>query len=194
MDLFKRIAYFYDMTRRAPNHHDLLALLYLLAAERCFHDPLTGLYNRTRLFDELERMIAATQRHRRPFVVMMIDADDFKHINDKYGHLAGDKALKDLARVLKKNLRATDFLCRYGGDEYVALLPETGQAEGDKAAQRLARAVRQKAFKPDRKARLRLSISIGLLLIKHPSKRSAIQTLHAVDQALYKAKRGNKYL
>ncbi len=106
----------YDLSERKEAEYQLTQLAY--------YDPLTGLANRTRLREELGRMLAAAHRHHEPLAVAMIDLDRFKQINDSLGHEAGDELLKTVADRLKSVLRETDCAARLGGDEFVLVLPE----------------------------------------------------------------------
>jgi diguanylate cyclase len=98
------------------------------------HDALTGLYNRRFMDATLPREFARSQRDNKQIVIIMLDVDHFKKVNDQYGHPAGDEVLKALAELLKKDARKSDLICRYGGEEFVAVMPDMG------ADQALARA------------------------------------------------------
>lgn len=100
-------------------------------------DPLTGCYNRRELENQLKRNIAGSVRHKNPLSIFMFDLDHFKRINDTFGHLAGDKVLKAVTRLVKDNMRSNDILARYGGEEFIALLPETGRNKAIELADRL---------------------------------------------------------
>jgi diguanylate cyclase (GGDEF)-like protein len=104
-------------------------------------DSLTGIYNR-RAFDRmLEREIRICQRYKQPFSLLMIDIDDFKKINDQYGHPAGDAVLKKLGEILEQNVRKTDMVFRYGGDEFVVLMPRTQRKQASEARRRILRRI-----------------------------------------------------
>ena len=92
--------------------------------EQAIHDPLTGLYNRRYLEDSLTRELYRAQRQNTSLCVSMLDIDHFKVINDTFGHAAGDALLAELGRILRENLRKSDIACRYGGDEFVLILPD----------------------------------------------------------------------
>ena len=102
-------------------------------------DPLTGLYNRRFFDDALEREIAAAQRRRTPFSVVMLDIDRFKQVNDTWGHDAGDAVLQALARLLERGIRGSDIAARYGGEEFALLMPDTPVAGAAERAEILRR-------------------------------------------------------
>jgi diguanylate cyclase (GGDEF)-like protein len=100
-------------------------------------DPLTEIYNRRIFFDVANREIVRSIRYHNPFSVVMIDLDRLKQINDTFGHPAGDAVLKEAVKLIKDNLREIDTFARYGGDEFIMLLPETGLVGGQKVADRI---------------------------------------------------------
>ncbi len=99
--------------------------------EQVIRDPLTGLYNRRFLTEVLQREIERAKRYGHPLALIMADVDDFKLVNDRYGHLVGDAALRRVAEALQGSVRAGDYVFRYGGEEFVLVLPETGDGSGD---------------------------------------------------------------
>lgn len=114
-----------------------LWLALLLLAEQATRDHLTGLYNR-RYFDEtLSDHVAAAARYNRPLSLILLDIDNFKHINDSNGHDAGDQALRAFADLLRNTARSADILCRFGGDEFAVIMPETDKAAAEKFIGRL---------------------------------------------------------
>ncbi len=100
-------------------------------------DPLTGCYNRREFETQLKRNIAGAIRHKNNLSVFMFDLDHFKNINDTHGHLAGDKVLREVSRLVQKNMRTGDILARYGGEEFIAILPETDKIKAMELADRL---------------------------------------------------------
>ena len=100
-------------------------------------DPLTGIPNRRAFYEEANREFKRSVRYQHPLSVIMFDADKFKAINDTYGHPAGDAFLKSIAMNIRTNLRDLDLFARYGGDEFIALLPETGLSQGTDIARRM---------------------------------------------------------
>ena len=104
-------------------------------------DPLTGVHNRRAFFEEAEREFSRSLRYKRPMAVIMIDVDKFKSINDSYGHPAGDAVLKSIAEMIRSQLRDLDLFARYGGDEFIVLLPEIDLAGGNLIAERITAAI-----------------------------------------------------
>lgn len=111
-----------DVTERVRTERELRALQEKLR-DQAVHDPLTGLYNRRFLEESLRRELIAAERHGHPVSVIMADLDHFKHVNDRYGHVAGDEVLRNFSNLMRQTLRGSDICCRYGGEEFVAVLP-----------------------------------------------------------------------
>lgn len=154
-------------------------------------DPLTDVYNRRKLFDLADREVARARRYGHPLSVLMLDIDDFKQINDHYGHSAGDTVLSELASVCEDSLRETDAFGRYGGEEFAAILPETTAREAnEEIGERLRRNVDQTGFETDQ-GRIDVTVSIGVATMDD-SIDDIRQLLERADEALYKAKRSGK--
>ncbi len=113
------------------------ARLHEQVQQQAIADPLTGLYNHRHLYERLEQEMARAKRSRRPVAVLMLDIDSLKLINDTYGHQVGDEALKLLASVLQSSCRAEDIVGRYGGDEFMVILPEADTAEAERIGERI---------------------------------------------------------
>ena len=114
-----------------------LWLAFLALNQQATRDGLTGLYNR-RYFDEtLSDHVAAANRYQRDLSLVMFDLDAFKHINDTEGHQAGDEVLRQFAGILKSTARRADIICRYGGDEFAVILPESGKEQAQVFVQRV---------------------------------------------------------
>jgi len=152
-------------------------------------DMLTGQNNRMGFFDKGEQQVAQAMRYHRPLSAMMFDVDQFKTINDTYGHLVGDKALAELAARCHSALRKVDILGRYGGDEFVILLPETASAGARVVAERIRQAVSQPLQIADRTLTVTISIGIAELDLKDGDLETLLQ--HA-DRALYAAKNAGR--
>lgn len=112
--------------RNAGLQHDLIELAHKEAHARhlAYHDELTGLPNRSLLKDRFHQAMSQAERHHKPLALLMLDLDEFKRVNDKLGHASGDKLLQAVALRLTKGIRGADTACRYGGDEFVIMLPE----------------------------------------------------------------------
>ncbi len=155
------------------------------ASEMSMTDALTGLLNRYGLRRSLQHEYAQARRYGRPLSCLMIDLDHFKRINDTYGHAAGDTALMQVARVLSEAVRGSDVICRYGGEEFLVLAPETN-LEGALALGEKIRAVAAQRFFGDGERAFPLTFSIGAAQL-HPDE-SANDMIARADNALYNAK------
>ncbi|MBY0501968.1 MAG: diguanylate cyclase [Alphaproteobacteria bacterium] len=160
--------------------HDLLTT-------QAIHDPLTGLYNRRFLDESLQREIYRANRYSHPISLLMLDIDHFKRINDTYGHNAGDEVLKVIALLLQKYSRKSDIACRFGGEEFILILPETTLQIASQRAEELRETVTTLDVISEGKTIQNLSISLGIATYpQHGATLKEITT--AVDQALYTAK------
>jgi diguanylate cyclase (GGDEF)-like protein len=157
-----------------------------------FTDHLTGLRTRGYFEQQLELEMKRSERNHQPFVLLMLDIDYFKHLNDTYGHHVGDVVLKQVARILTADMREVDTVARYGGEEFVIVLPETNEDAGHAVAQRIRRAVEQADYGYDRlpgAGTKKLSISIGLSVFDPSvSMKSKRELVDSADSALYSAK------
>jgi len=149
-------------------------------------DSLTGLYNRQHLTERLKRLLASSRRSGRKFAVLMLDLDHFKKLNDAYGHLVGDEALKLIADILRHTLRKRDYAARFGGEEFLVLLPGADARRGEEIAERLRSVIAGKPLQLE-DATLKITLSIGLAV--YPEVGNDVDSLiRAADDALYKAK------
>ncbi|WP_432472822.1 diguanylate cyclase [Amphritea sp. HPY] len=153
-------------------------------------DPLTGIYNRRHITTVLAGEVARWQRYQTPLSLMMLDIDYFKHVNDAHGHEAGDQVLCKITALLKSKLRRSDTLARWGGEEFIALLPDTGQDQGCLLGERI-RAIVSESTILCQTERLNISISIGVVTMSHQFE-SAEELIVGADNALYRAKESGR--
>ncbi|MES2606883.1 MAG: GGDEF domain-containing protein [Pseudomonadota bacterium] len=150
-------------------------------------DEMTGLLNKRSLNVELEKAIQTAAERKSPLTVMMLDADNLKHTNDTFGHDAGDQLITHVASVLKGSLRASDIVCRYGGDEFVAVLPQMGLAKALEISERIRKAVALSPFQ-SREQALSTSVSVGFSTWPDHTK-DLTQLMVLADASLYESKR-----
>lgn len=155
------------------------------------HDPLTNLYNRRVLEEMLEKDAHRSRRYNTPLSACMLDIDHFKEINDTYGHHMGDKVLQDLSALLRKNLRDIDYCGRYGGEEFVIVLPQTTLAHASEFAHRLLKQIASLRFQSAENIIFHITASIGVAEFD-TSDRSHEKLLHAADEAMYLAKNSGR--
>ncbi len=153
-------------------------------------DDLTGLFNRSRLREELLAYQARAQRTGAHFAVAMVDIDHFKSINDRHGHAGGDAVLREFARAAKDSLRVSDVLGRWGGEEFLAILGSADVASATAAAERLRRSVATLEIELPAGGHTRLTVSIGLAWWQEGE--SIDRVIDRADQALYRAKGGGR--
>jgi len=155
-------------------------------------DELTGLKNRRAFNSALSMEVKKAIRYERPFAIIMLDADYLKQVNDQYGHEVGDKLIVSLSQVMKDSLRETDILARYGGDEFVIMLPDTIDAKAYDVAERIRVAVENTSINADG-TRVSSTLSIGLAC--YPVDSENIEEItHKADKALYASKRSGRNL
>jgi diguanylate cyclase (GGDEF)-like protein/PAS domain S-box-containing protein len=147
------------------------------------HDALTGLFNRRRFEEELERHIAHGRRYGMSGALLLLDLDDFKQVNDRHGHRAGDRVLTAVAVVLRHRLRESDIVARFGGDEFAVLMPVGGDAEAAELADLLAAALNHDVPAPTGP----LHASVGIALFEEST--TADEILSRADDAMYADKR-----
>jgi diguanylate cyclase (GGDEF)-like protein len=155
---------------------------------QALHDPMSGAYRRDALLEMMQREIAASRRHGKPMAILMMDLDNFKAINDTLGHLVGDQVIVDFAAQATRLLRTQDVIGRFGGEEFVVLLPHTGLD----AALATAERIRSRIADADGTADLPLyTVSIGVACLDRADA-DTLSLLDAADKALYAAKRSGK--
>jgi len=165
-------------------------LLYETVESLAITDGLTMLYSRRYFLERLEEELRRSVRQRLSFSFLMADIDYFKQCNDTYGHLVGDVALKEIARLIKSTVREIDLVSRYGGEEFSILLPETGKEGAMRVAERLRRRIEHSIIKAYDES-LKLTISIGISCFPSDAKDSNT-LIDKADTALYEAKRSGR--
>lgn len=163
-------------------------------ARHATRDALTGLRNRRSLDGHIRQWAAWAARYRHPLGVALVDVDEFKSINDTFGHEAGDRALAAVANVLADTVRASDLVARYGGDEFVVLAPESGEQDMSTLSERIVAAVRQIRLEASDGRIITPTVSTGaaVLLPDGGSPLSIEDALSLADQSLYAAKLGGR--
>lgn len=153
-------------------------------------DPLTGTCNRRHFLDTAQGQLALARRHCFPTTVLLIDFDHFKAINDAFGHLAGDRVLVDASQVIGSMLRDSDTLARFGGEEFIALLPHTAREGAQMVAQRIMSAIREREFRHDGQA-IGVTVSIGGVTCE--TSESSLERLTSMaDSLMYEAKQAGR--
>jgi diguanylate cyclase (GGDEF)-like protein/PAS domain S-box-containing protein len=153
-------------------------------------DDLTQLYNSRHFYAQLDREIERSNRYEQPLTLLMLDLDNFKTFNDTYGHVEGDNVLSRLGQVVKRCLRETDSAYRYGGEEFMIMLPMTTSGEGIVTAQRIQTELRKEAFSPVLDQKVYITVSIGLAQYK--PKEEFRSFVNRVDQLMYQAKKNGR--
>jgi diguanylate cyclase len=189
--LFKKLSESEERMVKTLAEHLALAVANLNLREtlrtQSIRDPLTSLFNRRYMEESLERELRRAIRKKLPLAVVMVDVDHFKRFNDSFGHEAGDEVLRELARLLQSRLRAEDIACRYGGEEFVLILPEASLEVARERAELFCQTARESQVQFRGRALERISISVGLSCSsQHETTGEAL--LRAADAALYRAK------
>ena len=183
-----------DQVRERTSHlqqsNDRLEEMQHLLRDQALRDPLTGLINRRYLIETLEREIARSVRHQEPLSLMMFDMDYFKMVNDLYGHLAGDEVLRYMSQLLLRNTRKSDVVCRFGGEEFVVLMPQTARDDAHHRAEEW-RIILQNTLIQVNENRFSVTVSIGIAT-NMTTEISSDALLTKVDQAMYAAKRAGR--
>jgi diguanylate cyclase (GGDEF)-like protein len=155
------------------------------------YDGLTGLFNRRAIEEHAEAELGLAQRKERPLSIILLDIDHFKNFNDQYGHKSGDYILRQLAQILTENLRQYDRAGRWGGDEFILILPETQISEAVMVAERLRIKTSETKLSLENGEQISMQISLGVACVSghYPP---LIKFIDAADQALYQAKQSSR--
>ncbi|MHB8966938.1 MAG: GGDEF domain-containing protein [Thermoleophilia bacterium] len=176
------------------------ASMYEVVSRMAATDGLTGLANHRAFYEAVDKELGRSQRYNRPLSLLMVDIDNFKQFNDTFGHPQGDKALTEIAKIIRDSVRATDTAARYGGEEFAVLLPETpcesdfGDVDGSAlhVAERMRLAVEAHAFE-GRPGQRNAKITVSVGVAEHPQHAPGLSELvYAADVALYEAKRNGR--
>ena len=159
--------------------------------EESIMDELTGQYNRRHILLELDKEIERARRYKHTLGGIMIDVDDFKKFNDRYGHLLGDHILKEATSVFDHCIRTIDMLGRYGGDEFIIILPEAKPDTAKVVADRIKKVMGEHAFM-HKKKQLKVTVSIGLHYFDDLTNTDKNDFIEVIDKALYAAKTAGK--
>ncbi|MBV9571202.1 MAG: PleD family two-component system response regulator [Alphaproteobacteria bacterium] len=174
---------------RKKSYADRLRHNMQLSLEMAITDQLTGLHNRRYMSRHLDTLLTSAERAERPLAFLIMDIDHFKAVNDTYGHDSGDEVLREFASRISANVRGIDLACRYGGEEFVVVMPDTDVDFAATVAERLRRSVESVPFAISREPhKLNITISIGIAASDETGD-TADALLHRADKALYRAKR-----
>ena len=177
---------------RKKRYADRLRHNVQLSLEMAITDQLTGLHNRRYMSRHLDNLVSSAKKNDRPIAFVIMDIDFFKSVNDGYGHDIGDEVLKEFAGRIAANVRGIDLACRYGGEEFVVVMPDTDVAFAYQVSERLRHSIETTPFRISRApGSLNLTISIGIAGSEGESD-TAEALLHRADQALYRAKRSGR--
>lgn len=176
---------------RRKRYNDRLRMSVQHTIELAVTDGLTGLNNRRYLDGHLKQLFERAKHRKRPLSLCLVDIDRFKLVNDTYGHEAGDEVLKQFAGRVRASLRGADLACRYGGEEFVLLLPDTGPDHAAAAAERLRMVILEKPFTLSNGQSLAITASMGLSWMTEAMD-SPEKLLRQADDALYQAKNGGR--
>jgi len=165
--------------------------------ESATYEGLTGLLRREAILEQLDRELERAQRYGRPLTIAMADLDHFKDVNDRHGHLAGDSLLRRMSQILAGGLRSTDWIGRYGGEEFLLVLPETGMEGAAAVAEKIRDRVQGTLVPLDDGAPVHVTVSIGLASLdegagRAPGKATARDLIAAADRSLYAAKNAGR--
>ena len=150
-------------------------------------DGLTDLYNHRYFQEQIRMYIENSKRYETEFSLIIIDIDYFKNFNDKFGHQSGDAVLRQVAQTLKRNVRATDIVCRYGGEEMSIILPNTSKEVAYSTAQKICERVAEKKFRLANGKDANVTISLGVSTFPHDGE-NASEIIESADKRLYEAK------
>jgi two-component system cell cycle response regulator len=168
-----------------------LSLKNAALADLAARDGLTDLYNHRYFQEFLRKHVHQSRRYERPLGIVLLDIDNFKSLNDTYGHQVGDQVLKELAGILKESVRKSDILARYGGEEFTIIMPETDTQGAFAAAEKIRCRVMERKFLASAGKAIQFTVSLGVAQLAE-SMEGATELMGAVDKSLYQAKRSGR--
>lgn len=188
-DFLERLANIFAICLENALNHERLKQVGLT-------DPLTGVFNRRYFESRCQEEIANIRRYKTPLTCMFLDIDKFKRVNDNFGHHAGDEVLRGVARLIKSQLRSNDVLARFGGEEFVVLLPKTGLQTASEIAERIRFTIAAQPFQVNAKANQTVTISIGVSRVPDDldgdDTTIALKLISTADEALFLAKKNGR--
>jgi len=167
---------------------ELMDELKLLAST----DPMTQLYNRRYFTNVTKHILGLAKRQEQPLSLIMADIDKFKNINDTYGHHIGDEVIVYLAKIMKKQQRESDIICRYGGEEFVILLPNTDLKNAKLIAENLRKTIETSSIELENNEKLNFTLSLGVSVVDVKNEDNIFEVLQRADEALYEAKESGR--
>jgi diguanylate cyclase (GGDEF)-like protein len=167
------------------------AMRYKQTLEQAIHDGVSGLYNHAYFHERIHEEVVRSLRYERSLTLMMLDLDDFKTINDTYGHVEGDRILRAFGALIRRAIRETDFPARYGGEEFAIVMPETSRQEAQTIAERLRRQLERSVLLKLNGAEISVTASFGLATVPEDAD-DPVDLITRADEALYEAKRKGK--
>ncbi len=177
---------------RKKRYADRLRRNVQLSLEMAITDQLTGLHNRRYMTSHLDNLMMQAAKSSKPLAFVIMDIDHFKAVNDTHGHDIGDEVLREFAKRLGANIRGIDLACRYGGEEFVVVMPETDASFAYSVAERLRKSIETTPIEISRApGKISITISIGIAAWEGEND-TAEALLHRADQALYSAKRSGR--
>lgn len=176
---------------RIKGEHDHLREVNQRLSELSMTDPLTSLYNRRYLMERFHEEVERARRYKYPLACLMLDIDNFKSINDTYGHLQGDQILQQIAVIMKNSNRVVDIIARYGGEEFLLILPQTDLGGAKVVGERLCKLISETRFIRNDPDQL-VTISLGASAFASDNVGTKEELLKSADDALLEAKRQGK--
>ena len=178
-----------ELLCRINNSLDMIDMLQRIK-ESAVTDALTGIHNRHFLYEISNNLLSYAKRSNKPLSLVIFDIDFFKKVNDKYGHIAGDKVLKSFATILKRRVRKSDIVVRYGGEEFIAIFPDTDKKRAFIAVESIRNSVKNMSINIDSKTIINIAISAGI--VEYNGDETLDKLIERADKLLYQAKENGR--